>query len=91
MLRPAKNGKNVVSALQARSNFGKLLRRLSEEQNSLVLALMFLALEELRARSTNAEEAANAASKAAERFPDKSVEVLRTRLLRQRKVARGNS
>jgi prevent-host-death family protein len=32
-----KNGQNVVSALHARSNFGKLLRRVSEERKSLVI------------------------------------------------------
>jgi len=32
-----KNGRNVVSALHARSNFGKLLRRVSEERKSLVI------------------------------------------------------
>ena len=32
-----KNGKNIISALHARSNFGKLLRRVSEEQKSLVI------------------------------------------------------
>lgn len=37
MLQTAKNGKNVVSALHARSNFGKLLRRVAEEQKSLVI------------------------------------------------------
>jgi prevent-host-death family protein len=37
MLPTAKNGKNVVSALHARSNFGKLLRRVFEEQESLVI------------------------------------------------------
>lgn len=37
MLQSAKNGQNVVSALHARSNFGKLLRRVSEEQKSLVI------------------------------------------------------
>jgi prevent-host-death family protein len=37
MLQPNKNGQNVVSALHARSNFGKLLRRVSEEQKSLVI------------------------------------------------------
>src|ERR1051326_118403 len=37
MLQTTKNGKNVVSALHARSNFGKLLRRVSEERKSLVI------------------------------------------------------
>jgi len=37
MLQTSKNGKNVVSALHARSNFGKLLRRVSEERKSLVI------------------------------------------------------
>lgn len=37
MLQTTKNGQNVVSALHARSNFGKLLRRVSEEQKSLVI------------------------------------------------------
>ena len=37
MLQTIKNGHNVVSALHARSNFGKLLRRVSEEQKSLVI------------------------------------------------------
>jgi prevent-host-death family protein len=37
MLQTAKNGRNVVSALHARSNFGKLLRRVAEEQESLVI------------------------------------------------------
>ena len=37
MLQTTKNGHNVVSALHARSNFGKLLRRVSEEQKSLVI------------------------------------------------------
>ncbi len=37
MLQNVKNGKNVISALQARSNFGKLLRRVTEEQKSLVI------------------------------------------------------
>ena len=32
-----KNGKNIISALHARSNFGKLLRRVSEERKSLVI------------------------------------------------------
>jgi len=38
MLQTPKNGQNVVSALHARSNFGKLLRRVSEERKSLVIA-----------------------------------------------------
>ncbi len=33
----AKNGAIVVSALQARANFGKLLRRVSDERQSLVI------------------------------------------------------
>ena len=37
MLQITKNGHNVVSALHARSNFGKLLRRVSEERKSLVI------------------------------------------------------
>lgn len=37
MLQAAKNGKNVVSALHARNNFGKLLRRVVEERKSLVI------------------------------------------------------
>jgi prevent-host-death family protein len=37
MLQTVKNGKNVVSALHARSNFGKLLRRVAEKQESLVI------------------------------------------------------
>src|SRR6266851_1812259 len=37
MSRTARNGKHVVSALHARSNFGKLLRRVSEERKSLVI------------------------------------------------------
>jgi prevent-host-death family protein len=37
MLKTTKNGQNVVSALHARSNFGKLLRRVSEERKSLVI------------------------------------------------------
>jgi prevent-host-death family protein len=37
MLQTNKNGQNVVSALHARSNFGKLLRRVSEERKSLVI------------------------------------------------------
>ena len=37
MLQTTKNGQNVVSALHARSNFGKLLRRVAEERQSLVI------------------------------------------------------
>ncbi len=37
MLQTVKNGKNVISALQARSNFGKVLRRVAEERKSLVI------------------------------------------------------
>jgi prevent-host-death family protein len=37
MLQTTKNGHSVVSALHARSNFGKLLRRVSEERKSLVI------------------------------------------------------
>lgn len=37
MLQTAKNGKNVVSALHARSNFGRLLRRVADERRSLVI------------------------------------------------------
>lgn len=37
MLQTNKHGHNVVSALHARSNFGKLLRRVSEERRSLVI------------------------------------------------------
>jgi prevent-host-death family protein len=37
MLQTTKNGQHVVSALHARSNFGKLLRRVSEERKSLVI------------------------------------------------------
>jgi prevent-host-death family protein len=37
MLPTTKNGQNVVSALHARSNFGELLRRVSEERKSLVI------------------------------------------------------
>lgn len=37
MLQTTKNGHNIVSALHARSNFGKLLRRVSEERKSLVI------------------------------------------------------
>jgi len=37
MLHTTKNGHNVVSALHARSNFGKLLCRVSEERESLVI------------------------------------------------------
>src|SRR4029077_18733010 len=34
---PGKNGTMVVSALRARSNFGKLLRRVDDERRSLVI------------------------------------------------------
>jgi prevent-host-death family protein len=37
MLRTSKNDSIVVSALHARSNFGKLLRRVEEERRSLVI------------------------------------------------------
>jgi len=37
MLRTSENGPIVVSALQARSNFGKLLRRVDNERRSLVI------------------------------------------------------
>src|SRR3981081_2008308 len=37
MLRPAKNDSIVVSALHARANFGKLLRRVEDERRSLVI------------------------------------------------------
>lgn len=37
MLQTTKNGQNVVSALRARSNFGKLLRRVFEERKSLII------------------------------------------------------
>jgi prevent-host-death family protein len=37
MLRTAKNGSIVVSALHARSNFGRLLRRVADERRSLVI------------------------------------------------------
>ena len=37
MLPTTKNARNIVSALHARSNFGKLLRRVSEERKSLVI------------------------------------------------------
>ena len=37
MLRTAKNGSSVVSALHARSNFGRLLRRVADESRSLVI------------------------------------------------------
>jgi prevent-host-death family protein len=37
MLRTAKNDSIVVSALHARANFGKLLRRVSDERRSLVI------------------------------------------------------
>jgi prevent-host-death family protein len=37
MLRTWKNGNNVVSALHARANFGRLLRRVADERRSLVI------------------------------------------------------
>src|ERR1039457_41313 len=37
MLRTAKTGPLVVSALRARAHFGKLLRRVEEERRSLVI------------------------------------------------------
>ena len=37
MLRSVNNGSIVVSALHARANFGRLLRRVSEERRSLVI------------------------------------------------------
>ena len=37
MLRTGKNDTIVVSALSARSNFGKLLRRVEDERRSLVI------------------------------------------------------
>ena len=37
MPRADKNGSIVVSALHARSNFGKLLRRVADERRSLVI------------------------------------------------------
>jgi prevent-host-death family protein len=37
MLRAAKSETIVVSALHARANFGKLLRRVSDERRSLVI------------------------------------------------------
>jgi prevent-host-death family protein len=37
MLRVNKNDGIVVSALQARANFGKLLRRVADERRSLVI------------------------------------------------------
>ena len=37
MLRTHKNDSIVVSALHARSNFGKLLRRVADERRSLVI------------------------------------------------------
>jgi prevent-host-death family protein len=37
MLRTAKNDSIVVSALHARANFGKLLRRVADERRSLVI------------------------------------------------------
>jgi len=36
-MRPDKNNTIVVSALSARSNFGKLLRRVEDERRSLVI------------------------------------------------------
>jgi len=36
-MRTAKNGSIVVSALTARANFGKLLRRVEDERRSLVI------------------------------------------------------
>ena len=37
MLRMGNNGSIVVSALQARANFGSLLRRVADERRSLVI------------------------------------------------------
>jgi prevent-host-death family protein len=37
MLRTDKNGTIVISALRARANFGKLLRRVEDERRSLVI------------------------------------------------------
>jgi len=37
MLRTAKNDSIVVSALHARANFGRLLRRVADERRSLVI------------------------------------------------------
>jgi prevent-host-death family protein len=37
MALPSKGITNIVSALQARANFGKLLRRVEEERRSLVI------------------------------------------------------
>jgi len=37
MLRTGKNDSIIVSALHARANFGKLLRRVEEERRSLVI------------------------------------------------------
>jgi len=37
MVRTAKNDSIVVSALHARANFGKLLRRVADERRSLVI------------------------------------------------------
>jgi prevent-host-death family protein len=37
MLRTSKNDSIVVSALHARSNFGRLLRRVEDERRSLVI------------------------------------------------------
>ena len=36
-MQPAKNRSNVVSALTVRTSFGKLLRRVEDEQRSLVI------------------------------------------------------
>jgi prevent-host-death family protein len=38
MLRTGSNGSIMVSALHARANFGKLLRRVEDERRSLVIA-----------------------------------------------------
>ncbi|MGP0019661.1 MAG: type II toxin-antitoxin system Phd/YefM family antitoxin [Candidatus Sulfotelmatobacter sp.] len=38
MLRTGKNDNIVISALHARANFGKLLRRVEDERRSLVIA-----------------------------------------------------
>lgn len=38
MLRTGNNGSIMVSALHARANFGKLLRRVEDERRSLVIA-----------------------------------------------------
>lgn len=37
MLKTAKNDSIVVSALHARANFGKLLRRVADERRSLII------------------------------------------------------